>query len=169
MARPFDPSRRRFLKAGFAGPPARHPPWALDDRFTDGCTRCLACIPACPEAIIRPGQGGLPEVEFANGACSFCGACRDACPEPIFDRSRGRPWAAGARIGEACLALRGVDYQSCRDGCPETAIRFAPAYRKPPQPRIDGDACTGCGACVSVCPAAAIDIVESAPGTRAHA
>ena len=59
----------------------------------------------------------------------------------------------------------GVVCQICRDVCPEEgAIRFELAYRNAPQPRVEPDACTGCGACVGTCPAAAITVAGRAIG-----
>ena len=63
------------------------------------------------------------------------------------------------KVGDGCLARRGVVCQSCRDACPENAIRFRPAPgRVVAVPEIEGSACTGCGECVVACPVAAIEI-----------
>lgn len=60
-----------------------------------------------------------------------------------------------ARIGDACLTLRGVMCESCADICEQRAIRFI-RRGAIKQPLIDADACSGCGECLSVCPANAI-------------
>jgi ferredoxin len=52
----------------------------------------------------------------------------------------------------ACLAWNGVICISCRTACDEQAIRFDPLR----QPSIVDEACTGCGACINVCPPFAI-------------
>jgi ferredoxin-type protein NapF len=155
----FDPSRRRFLTGRPAGTP---PPWADPARFHDLCTRCGACAAACPELILVTAEAGYPSVDFGRGECTFCGACAAACPEPIFAPRAETPWALVAAIGEACLTLRGVVCQSCRDACPTAAVRFELAYRSAPRPRVDTTACTGCGACVGGCPTAAIAVREPA-------
>lgn len=163
-----DLRRRGFLRGRpRATAPALRPPWSLADRFTALCTRCGACAKACPEGILRPGDGGFPEVDFAHGECSFCGACADACPEPLFDRSATRPWTLVAAIGPSCLAAQRVVCRSCRDSCPESAVRFTLAPGGVAQPAVDAAACTGCGACRSACPAGAVTI--GLPTEDAHA
>ncbi len=164
----FDDSRRRLLRGRVrAAPPALRPPWSLADRFTDLCTRCGACVGACPESILRVGDGGFPEVDFRRGECSFCAACADACPEPLFDRSAHRPWTLVAAIGPSCLTARRVVCRSCGDACPESAIRFALEPNGVARPALDTSACTGCGACLSACPVGAVTI--GAPSEASHA
>lgn len=65
-------------------------------------------------------------------------------------------------IGEGCLAFGNIDCQACRDACPTEAIRFRPRRGGPFVPELIEQACTGCGACVSVCPAGVIEIREAA-------
>ena len=152
-------NRRAFLTAR-GGRSAVHVrlPWLATHRFEDDCTRCGACLTACPEKIIAPSSGGFPGIDFSRGECTFCGACADACPEHLFDGDRARPWDFKALISDDCLAKRHVMCRSCEDACPHRAIAFRPARGRPPSPEISIDHCTGCGACVSVCPENAIAI-----------
>jgi ferredoxin-type protein NapF len=53
------------------------------------------------------------------------------------------------------MPRNGVVCSSCRDACPAQAIHF-PILSRLPLPEVDAEACTGCGACVSVCPVGAI-------------
>lgn len=158
----FDESRRRLLRGRLRAAPqqaALRPPWARADLFTDLCTRCGACVHACPEAILHAGDGGFPEVDFRRGECSFCAACADACPEPLFDRAAGRrPWTHVAAVGPSCLTASRVVCRSCGDACPESAIRFALEPNGAARPSLDALACTGCGACLSACPVGAVTI-----------
>ena len=152
-------SRRAFLRAR-AAPPSTvaRPPWAIDGRFVDACTRCGDCVDACPEGIVAAGDGGFPVVDFARGACTFCARCAEVCPEPVFDLSRASPWSRRARVDDHCLAARGVVCRSCQDACDARAIVFAHRPGAVAAPAIDAVRCTGCGACVSVCPVSAIEV-----------
>jgi NAD-dependent dihydropyrimidine dehydrogenase PreA subunit len=71
-----------------------------------------------------------------------------------------------ARVTEGCLARRGIVCQSCRDACPESAIRFRPRLGRVAEPEVDLAACTGCGECVTPCPVAAIDIAAGRASPR---
>jgi ferredoxin-type protein NapF len=151
--------RRAFL-TGRSGTNTIHVrlPWLTTHRFEDDCTRCGECLAACPENIIAASNGGFPSIDFSRGECTFCGACADACPELLFDRRRPEPWKFTALISASCLAKRHVMCRSCEDACAHTAIAFTPIPGRLPSPEINTDHCTGCGACVSVCPENAIAI-----------
>lgn len=138
------------------------PPWARSaEAFDRACTRCARCIDACPTHVLKLAAG-VVQVDYADAECTFCGACVAACPEPAFDvaahAAGARPWTALARIDATCLARLGVECQSCGDACEAHAIRFRTHVGSVPDPRVDAALCTGCGACVRVCPATAIDV-----------
>lgn len=163
----FERSRRAFLFGGEPAPSvdtAFRPPWALREVFADRCTGCGACVPACPEGIVALDEKSRAVVDFRRGAglCSFCGACAEACPEPVFAapavRAATPPWTLRAAIGDDCLTRDGVMCQTCKDACGHGAIRFVYAAGRIPEPSVDVDRCTGCGACAAPCPAAAIEI-----------
>ena len=61
-----------------------------------------------------------------------------------------------ASIGDGCLAVAGIVCRCCGDACPESAIVFRLRLGAPPQPDINGSACSGCGCCLSACPASVI-------------
>ncbi|MGL5947856.1 MAG: ferredoxin-type protein NapF [Aeromonas sp.] len=161
MSDPMLPSRRQLLRAKVRAADLRAEPLALPwakpwAEFTAGCTRCGACQAACPEAIITPGDGGFPVVDFSRGACTFCGQCAAICPEGLFLPRSAAPWALRAAIGTSCLARQQVYCQRCQDSCAAGAIRFTPRLRQVPSPEVETHACTGCGACVQDCPVNAI-------------
>ncbi len=68
--------------------------------------------------------------------------------------SKAKP---SAQIGDSCLAMSGVMCESCAESCEHGAIRFM-RRGAIKQPILDADACTGCGDCLSVCPANAISL-----------
>ena len=134
------------------------PPW-----IRAHCSSCSACISACPEAILRAGPAGTPVIDFATNACTFCRACADACSEDVFDLT-ARPWSVVAQIQPACLLNQGVSCRTCTDACEVSAMRFKLRAGSMGQVDVDADTCTGCGACVGMCPVNAIAIVEQHPG-----
>lgn len=160
MRRTPDPIRRALLTGKARAKTVRRPPWALPElRFLDACTRCEACVQRCAEAVLVVGAGGYPEFDPGRGECTFCGNCADACAGRALDRETVSPpwqWKAAVSAG-TCLATRNVVCMSCQDACPMQAIRFLPQPRAVATPRIDADMCTGCGACVGVCPTNAVE------------
>ncbi|MGH6763319.1 MAG: ferredoxin-type protein NapF [Phyllobacterium sp.] len=154
MDAPAPISRRNFLSGRMEREKlvVRPPGLANDDLVA--CTGCGDCAAACPTHVVLLADG-KPVVDFASGECIFCNACADTCPENLFsDDSTVFPHVM--RIAGGCLAFNGVSCQSCRDRCPENAIRFRPHIGGPFRPVLDENRCTGCGACVGVCPVQAI-------------
>lgn len=151
-------TRRSFLVARTSLPPElpARPPGAAD---LHSCTGCKVCVEACPAAIVSL-KDGLPFLSFVGGECTFCGKCAAACPEPVFVSEVPRRLLSAVSIGPSCFAPNGIACQSCRDACPEDAIRFRPRVGGPFLPELDESACTGCGRCISVCPASAITVAE---------
>lgn len=157
MTHGVDLGRRGFFRRQSSD--AIRPPWVREDiDFTELCSRCDACIKVCETQIISRGDGGFPEVNFTKDECTFCEKCVSACPEPIFDLSQAAPWGLKAEINPTCLTQTGIWCQSCKDACEPRAIGFVMAVGQVPKPVINIDACTGCGACVSPCPADAIKV-----------
>lgn len=156
-----DRGRRALLRGRLRSKPLLRPPWALpESAFVAACIGCNACVEACPQHVLAAGEGGLPEFDPARGECTFCGDCANACGEHAFHTVDQQPWSLRAQVGGTCLAARGIVCFSCRDACGESAIAFPPT-RAVPQPQVEADRCTGCGACVPACPATAISLVES--------
>lgn len=150
-----DLRRRGLLLGGGAAAPVLRPPWALEERrFLDACTSCGACVGQCPERVLVAGAGRLPEFDPHRGECTFCGDCVRACPSGAL-AAAPHPWRLTAVAQEGCMPRQGIVCSSCRDACPAQAVRF-PVRSRIPVPEVDLDACTGCGACVAVCPVDAI-------------
>ena len=146
-------SRRNFI-CGQIKPAAQkvRPPWTSETRIQEECERCGHCAERCPQGIIALDEAGLPWVNFDAGECTFCAACAEICPADVFTQTTDRPWTLQLSLAPGCLAAAGVFCRSCGDACPERAIRFEVKLGGVAALRIDEDACTGCGACISVCP-----------------
>lgn len=154
-------ARRSFLRGGKPVANEQRPPWTGDD-FVDSCTRCSNCITACPEGILQKGDGGFPRITFEHEGCTLCQECVQACDEPVFDLSRP-PFQWRATIRDHCLAKANIHCQSCQDACEAEAIRFLYGQGHVPLPEVDTQSCTGCGACVAVCPQDAIALADPEP------
>lgn len=140
------------------GPRPLPPPWAVAP-FRELCTRCDACIEACPARVLRLDRRGFPELRFEDAGCSFCGRCVEACPTGALDREKGRGRPGVARVANACLAVGGVACRLCEDACEARALRFRPERGGVSRPAVARGQCLGCGSCVSMCPVYAIEVV----------
>lgn len=153
---------RRALLFGSVDDRGPRPPWSVTgEDFGTRCTGCDACIRACPEQVLRRAADGLPRFDpsAGSGECTFCGACAAACTTGALDSGQARPWSLRAKVGEGCLPASGIVCASCREVCPELAIRVPPGGRGAAW--IDAARCTGCGACVGVCPAGVVALSEA--------
>ncbi|MFN3884656.1 MAG: 4Fe-4S dicluster domain-containing protein [Rhodocyclaceae bacterium] len=69
-----------------------------------------------------------------------------------------------AVIGPACIAYaQNTVCRSCGDACDAAAIRFSPRLGGAALPVVLAERCTGCGACLPVCPAGAITLTPAGP------
>lgn len=89
---------------------------------------------------------------FEAGFCEFCRECAKACPSgalrPEIDGEAAYP---GLAIVDMASCLNKVGFAmclSCQDHCPERAINLVQLRT----PTVEADRCTGCGACLFVCP-----------------
>lgn len=155
-------SRRQLLRGDFSATvPFLAPPWAVND-FLDRCTRCDDCIGACTTGVLVRGDGGFPATDYRMADCSFCGDCVTACrPRALARIEDAVPWYRSIVIEETCLTRMGVVCRSCGEHCDAQAIRFTPQPGGVAMPSVAASSCTGCGACVAVCPNAAVRVVQN--------
>ncbi len=160
------PAPERRLPPGFRDTkrdPVR-PPWSWDEKeFLAACTRCDACMAACPSGIIvRPGDG-FPEIDFIRGECTFCGECVARCKPGALVRAHqgSTPWLLKAAISQDCLARHRTSCTACANMCSRGAIRFKLRGGSVAIPEIDRRSCKGCGACLGWCPESAITLTST--------
>lgn len=156
-------SRRAFLGVRHNGSgDVMRPPWALAEAaFLENCTRCDACIDACPTHLLVKGSGGFPEADFTSGrapaGCTFCGDCLSACRDGALEKIDGQAaWSLLPVFAKTCLAVLNVVCRTCGEACEARAISFPPRLGGVSLPQLDVAACTGCGACLADCPTQAI-------------
>ena len=151
------------------GKPFQHrPPHAVpESEFVAGCTKCDACIQACPpHAIYRAPESegqlaGFPIIDPESQPCLMCDdlPCVPACEAGVLRFDAPVAMALAKVDTVACLAFNGTVCTVCAEHCPvENALTMEAG-----KPVIHDDICTGCGVCQYVCPAPgnAIILLES--------
>lgn len=140
------------------------PPGAREN-FADTCTRCYACVSACPVEIIKVKKGGplnelaIPELVFEEYGCEeSCNRCSEVCPTgAIRAINHDEKWRTQMGIAKVqkrkCLAWADGEYcMVCDEYCPYNAIETV-WIDDIACPMVNPDLCRGCGACESACPA----------------
>ncbi|WP_457665667.1 4Fe-4S binding protein [Thiolapillus sp.] len=143
------------------------PPFAIDElEFLLACTRCKACIDACPHDVIfpLPANRGVtvvatPALDLLNRGCHLCDdwPCVAACepkalfraePEEEDKMAMNLPKLALVHIdASACLPYKGPECGACASSCPVPGALLWDGQR----PRIDADKCPGCALCREAC------------------
>lgn len=137
------------------------PPGAIPDEevFLETCTRCHACVDACPFDIIHTlgpladkGEG-TPILKLKQDPCHWCGTmdCIHACPSGALsmpEDGRVKPIGKVWLSQEQCLNAEDMYCDTCVMYCPSDirAITMGDRF-----PVLDEAACVGCGLCVFHC------------------
>ncbi len=138
--------------------PVHRPPGAVAEaRFLAECTRCRACVDACPEdaIVLAPPRlraaAGTPTIDPAVAPCRMCDGlpCVDACEPGVLTRTL--PPRMGTAVIQTflCLAHQGTTCSVCIEQCPVDGA----LARVGGKPVVDAAVCTGCGVCQYACPA----------------
>lgn len=171
----------RDAPGGAPPPPPRHrpfpvvrPPGAVDEaEFLAGCTRCNACIEACPHDAITLAPprfrhaAGTPMIDSSRQPCLMCEdlPCASACEPDVLRSALPRRIAMANLLTYNCIPWQGGFCSVCSEHCPEPGALTTEGGK----PVIHNDICTGCGVCHHVCPAPANAIaimpLQSRPAT----
>ena len=153
------------------------PPFAISEiEFLLACTRCNACIDACPHDVIFPlaASNGAdvmntPALDLLNAACHLCAdwpcvtTCETAALQiPNFEAEPEKelpkdneldviiplPNLAHIEIQtSSCLPYNGPECGACAGACPvEGALQWHAE-----RPSINQQLCTGCALCRQAC------------------
>lgn len=146
----------RYLKSF----PVLRPPGAIEEEaFLDGCTKCNACVEACPHDAITHAPlrfrraAGTPMIDPIESPCRMCEdfPCISACEPNVLRMSMPKKMGIARIDMFTCLAHTGSYCTVCSEHCPvDGAIELTNG-----KPRINEETCTGCGVCQHVCPAPA--------------
>lgn len=138
--------------------PVLRPPGAVaEHQFLALCTRCNACLDACPHDSIKlaperfHSAASTPMIDAFDAPCYMCEdtPCIDACDTGALDEMLPRKIGIAHLQTYNCLAHNRTICTVCDERCPvEGAIEVTDG-----KPRIIDENCTGCGVCHSVCPA----------------
>ncbi len=155
-------TRRFFVGAVESRPPAApvRPPWARAEvEFLSFCTSCGVCRDVCPQGVLRMDAQGRPVFDPMSSHCTFCGKCVEGCVPEALSKTIVPTWSVSVAVdGSQCLSEQGTICRSCGEQCEVEAISFRPLGRGRWAVGIDVVTCTGCGACLSVCPSKALGL-----------
>ncbi len=136
------------------------PPY-FDKSLIEKCRDCEGfCVKECEENIIERLEDGSPYLVFKDRGCTFCRKCSDVCPENVISYERfqeDKIYAHVCIITDRCFAWNKIMCFSCSDACVDSAVVFKGLFN----PEILSYKCTGCGFCITKCPAFAIEIRPS--------
>jgi ferredoxin-type protein NapF len=153
----IDKNKRNFFRRAKA--PFKsflYPPYFEKKEDFLKCIECKTkdCIKVCEENIIVLNND-IPTLNFTNSGCTFCDECAKACKLDVLTIENKKNINAEMIINpQKCLAWNNTICFSCQDICDQSAIIYKGMFN----PIIDLEKCNGCGFCISVCPADAIEI-----------
>ncbi|HTK56573.1 MAG TPA: 4Fe-4S dicluster domain-containing protein [Gemmatimonadales bacterium] len=153
----MEQAEERIIRRHFVRPPGALP----EVGFLAACTRCNACVEACPPRAIRTAPSsegfaaGTPHLEVELQPCISCPdmPCAAACPTGALVRPaegwKGYKLHVLELVPERCVTFSGVTCGACAEACPVGATALS--MDGDGHPVIKAEGCTGCGVCVRAC------------------
>jgi ferredoxin len=141
------------------------PPHAVPElEFLLACTRCNACIDACPHDVIFPLAARLgadvvntPALDLLKKGCHLCEdwPCVNACEVNAlastdadqYDGVSIKKFAAAEINTSTCLPYSGPECGACASACP---VKGALVFENE-KPSINLEYCVGCALCREAC------------------
>ena len=141
------------------------PPYALPELdFLLACTRCNACIEACPHDVIFPLAARLgadvvntPALDLLTKGCHLCEdwPCVNACETKALVLSEPeqngdiviKQFAVAEVDTGTCLPYSGPECGACESACP---VKGALVFERE-RPSINLELCVGCALCREAC------------------
>jgi ferredoxin len=146
--------------------PALPPGTQRAKRYAETCISCHLCVSICPTGVLVPAfwdsttKGWMqPKMDFTRGFCDdTCHACTRICPtdaiQPLtLKEKQSVQIGVAVLVKNLCIPVSEREpCAKCAEVCPTDAIKLNPYLRDLLLPEILQDQCTGCGACVTICP-----------------
>ena len=142
------------------------PPGAVEETaFHKLCVHCGKCLAVCQHGSIEfeGGFGGdrlLPRIRPERAPCRLCMKCTAVCPtgalDPAIDEMHKARMGLAFILENRCYNFTGgLMCWTCYDHCP---LRGHGMVLKDGLTPHVTQGCAGCGVCVTVCPAKAVEV-----------
>jgi ferredoxin-type protein NapG len=130
----------------------------MEQAFRETCSRCAACVEACPaEAIQLDRTGakgeGVPYIVASESACVACDGlqCMASCPSGALVPTPLMLIKMGTAVWRdaTCVRTRGQECTECVEACP---VGHAAIELQRGEIVVKPLGCIGCGLCEQHCP-----------------